>query len=410
MKVRCSVSFPLIFRFMLLLASAMLALAIVFVLLLRFSVNKKHDLELKNSISIISKTITESGINELDFIELPYYVSYVVYDFDNREVFATNDALLPLLDSEGKCLIYFSENFFTDSDLFIRFRTEKLNFNDKQLIIECAFDIENDSAAQMSRELPRLAVISLFPILVIAFIFSFLISRQTIFAFQKLQSDYNREKAFTSNVSHELKTPISIIYGHANLLKRWGKNDPVQLCNSINAILHETENMNGIIKNLLDMSRLERGVIEIKKTRFFVTNLFMRLKDEFKILYPKMKIEIFDQDFIEIESDENKIHQIFTAVLSNSVKFAGEDCIVKLSAKKIGNKVELSACDNGKGFSESEMPFVFERFFKGDSSHDRNVTGSGLGLSVSKVLSEAIGASIRIENAKNGGAIVAVVI
>ncbi len=406
MKAKCFVSFPLVFRFMLLLASAMLSLAIVFVLLLRLSVTRNHDSELKNSIDLISKTLTESGIEELDFIELPYYMSYVVYDFNNRNVLSTNDALLPLLDSNGKCLVYFSENFFTDSDLFIRFKTENLTFKGKQLIIECAFDIENDSAAQMSRVLPLLAAMSFLPILLIAFIFSFFISRQTIFAFQKLQSDYDREKAFTSNVSHELKTPVSIIYGHANLLKRWGKDDPVQLSKSIDAILHETENMNTIITNLLDMSRLERGIIEVKKTRFYVTNLFVRLRDEFKILYPKMKFEIFDQDFIEIESDENKIHQIFTAALSNSVKFAGEDCCIKFIAKKTGNKVELSVIDNGKGFSENEMPFVFDRFFKGDSSHNRNVSGSGLGLSVSKALAEAIGASIKIGNAQNAGAIV----
>ena len=207
-------------------------------------------------------------------------------------------------------------------------------------------------------------------------------------------------------MSHELKTPISIIDGHANLLKRWGKDDPKQLSESIDAILHETENMNRVVTTLLDMSRLENGKIKVEKTRFFVTNFFVRLKEEFSALYPEMSFEIIDEDFLEIETDEAKLHQIFTVILSNSVKFAGKECRIKLCAHKNGSKIVLSAEDNGAGFAPEVLPHVFERFYKGDSSHDRNVSGSGLGLSIAKTLAQALGMSIEAKNAPTGGALI----
>ena len=403
---RLSPSVFLSLRFMLLIAFSMLSLSLLFVLLLRSSVTRKQDSDLAQGISLISETINSKGMDELAFLELPYYITYAVWEQESGMVISTNDSLLPLLESEGKSRTYFEKDFFTDSDLNIRYRTKKLDFAGKPLVAECAIDIANDSAAKMLSALPFLALVSLAPILLLSFTLSLLISRSTIKAFKKLQEDYDREKAFTSNVSHELKTPISIIDGHANLLKRWGKDDPAQLTQSIEAILRETENMNAIVTTLLDMSRIENGRVKIENKKFYVTNFFAKLKDEFKVTHPECTIRISDPDFLEIETDEQKLHQIFTVILSNSVKFAGEKCEINLAARKNGSKIELSASDNGPGFTEELLNHAFERFYKGDTSHDRNVSGAGLGLSIAKALSLALGGDIKAKNAPAGGALI----
>ena len=401
-----SISFSLALRFMLILSFAMLSLSTIFVLALDFSVTKRQDAEIEKSLSQISQSLLSSPMDELAFLPLPYYMTFAVWEEGSALPLATNDSLLPLLDSGGKNQTYFEKDFFTDSDLLIRYKSERVTLGEKELLIECAIDIENDSASKMISALPQLIFLSLPPILVLSFALSMLISRKTISAFKKLQEKYDREKAFTANVSHELKTPISIIDGHANLLKRWGKDDPKQLSQSIDAILKETENMSRVVTTLLDMSRLENGRVKIEKSRFYVTNLFVRLKEEFSALYPEMHFEIIDEDFIELETDEAKVHQIFTAILSNSVKFAGKKCKIKLSANKNGGKTELSAEDNGPGFAPEILPHIFERFYKGDSSHDRNISGSGLGLSIASVLANALGASIKAKNAPTGGALI----
>ena len=405
-----SISFPLALRFMLILAFSMLSLSVLIVSLLRFSVTHKQNRELEESISLISFAILNDKADELDFLNLAYYITYTVYETESRTVITTNDSLLPLLDSDGKKMTYLAKNFFTDSDLEIRYLTKRLEKDGRELTVECAIDIANDSATKMIAALPGLLAIAFFPVLILSFALSFLISRSTITAFKKLREDYDRERAFTSNVSHELKTPISIIDGHANLLKRWGKSDPKQLEDSIDAILRESENMNRVVTTLLDIARIENGQIQVEKSRFFVTNFFARLKDEFKITHPKLVFEIIDDDFLEIESDEQKLHQIFTVILSNSVKFAGEDCKITLMARKIGGNIELSSSDNGKGFSEDIIPHVFERFYKGDLSHDRNVSGAGLGLSIAKTLTLALGGTIKAENNPAGGATVKILL
>ena len=369
---------------------------------------RRQDADLRNSVALISDTILHSGTDELDFLELAYYVTYVVYEPDSKRVLSTNDSLLPLLDAGEKCRTYFEKDFFTDSDLNIRYLTKNITAGDRILAVECALDIANDSAAKMLSAVPQLVIIALVPVLLVSFALSFLISRKTITAFRPLQANYDREKAFTANVSHELKTPISVVSGHANLLKRWGKDDPAQLSASIDAIIRETETMNAIVTTLLDMSRMEQGRIVVEKSRFFATNFFMRLKEEFSALYPAMHFTILDEGFCEIETDESKLHQIFTVILSNSVKFAGKDCAITLSARKTDGKMELSASDNGEGFASDVLPHVFERFYKGDASHNRNVSGAGLGLSIAKTLSEVIGAEIRAGNDEHGGARVVV--
>ena len=445
-KASYGIEIPLALHFMLLLSAAMLSLSVLFVLGLRFSVTRRQDAELRESIGRITHTLETDGAEELAFTELAYYITYVVYD-DSGAVLATNDSLLPLLDSGGKCRSYFQKGYFTDGDLNIRYLTRRVagvsaaggsnavdggnameggttagtgsstnaagsttadGVSTSALTVECALDIANDSAAKMLSAVPLLALIALIPVLLISFAISFLISRSTLSAFRRLQAEYDREKAFSSNVSHELKTPISIIDGHANLLKRWGKDDPAQLEQSIDAILHETETMNAIVTTLLEMSRLEQGHISVQKERFFVTNLFASLKEEFCALYPALRVIISDPDFIELESDVQKLHQIFTVIMANSIKFAGKDCCITLSCRRAGNRTELSAADNGSGFAPQVLPHVFERFYKGDASHRRDEGGAGLGLSIAQALVQALGGSIRAANTESGGAVIVV--
>lgn len=445
-KASYGIEIPLALHFMLLLSAAMLSLSVLFVLGLRFSVTRRQDAELRESIGRITHTLETDGAEELAFTELAYYITYVVYD-DSGAVLATNDSLLPLLDSGGKCRSYFQKGYFTDGDLNIRYLTRRVGgvsaaggsnavtdvsaleggttagagssinaagsttadgVSTSALTVECALDIANDSAAKMLSAVPLLALIALIPVLLISFAISFLISRSTLSAFRRLQAEYDREKAFSSNVSHELKTPISIIDGHANLLKRWGKDDPAQLEQSIDAILHETETMNAIVTTLLEMSRLEQGHISVQKERFFVTNLFASLKEEFCALYPALRVIISDPDFIELESDVQKLHQIFTVIMANSIKFAGKDCCITLSCRRAGNRTELSAADNGSGFAPLVLPHVFERFYKGDASHRRDEGGAGLGLSIAQALVQALGGSIRAANTESGGAVIVV--
>ena len=394
------VSFSLALKFMLLLAAAMLFLSVLFIGLLNLSVKNKQSKELRESAALICQTIFEGNIDDLDFITLPYYITYTVYD-ESKNVLSTNDSLLPLLDSNGKVKEYFEKDYFIDSNLNVRFLTQKVSLDGgRALLVETAIDIENDSAAKMLSAVPRLVLFALLPVLLLAFAISYLISKNTISAFKKLRQDYDRERSFTSNVSHELKTPISIIDGHANLIKRWGKNDEAQLEESVNAILRETQNMNGIVSTLLELSKLEEGQIKVEKNTIVINDFFEKLRKEYpeNVIYEKTPVTLY--------TDEQKLHQIFVILISNSLKFAGPECKITLSAIQNAGSIELTLTDNGPGFEPQTIPHIFERFYKGNQAHtyEANKSGSGLGLSIAKTLCDLLGAQITAQNNPSGGA------
>ena len=394
------VSFSLALKFMLLLAAAMLFLSVLFIGLLNLSVKNKQSRELRESAAVICQTVANGDIDDLDFITIPYYITYTVYD-DSKTVLSTNDSLLPLLDSDGKVKEYFEKDYFIDSNLNVRYLTQKVSLvGGSTLLVETAIDIENDSAAKMLSAVPRLVLFALLPVLLLAFAISYLISKNTISAFKKLRQDYDRERTFTSNVSHELKTPISIIDGHANLIKRWGKDDEAQLEESVNAILRETQNMNGIVSTLLELSKLEEGQIKVEKTTIVVNDFFENLRNDYpeNVVYEKTPVTLY--------TDEQKLHQIFIILISNSLKFAGPECKITLSAIQNAGTIELTLIDNGPGFEPQTIPHIFERFYKGNQAHtyEANKSGSGLGLSIAKTLCNLLGTKIIALNAPAGGA------
>ena len=412
-KKTTEVSFSLALKFMLLLAAAMLFLSVLFIGLLNLSVKNKQSKELRESAALICQTIVNGNIDDLDFITLPYYyITYTVYD-ESKEVLFTNDSLLPLLDSNGKVKEYFEKDYFIDSNLNVRFLTQKVSPDGvSSVTVETAIDIENDSAAKMLNEVPRLVLFALLPVLLLAFAISYLISKKTISAFKKLRQDYDRERTFTSNVSHELKTPISIIDGHANLIKRWGKDDVAQFEESINTILRETQNMNGIVSTLLELSKLEEGQVKVEKATIVVNDFFKNLQKEYpeNVVYENSEQEelagVQQKSSLTLYSDEQKLHQIFIILISNSLKFAGPECKIMLSAIQKENTVDLIFTDDGPGFESQTIAHIFERFYKGNQAHtyEANKSGSGLGLSIAKTLCDLLGAQITAQNNPSGGA------
>ena len=223
--------------------------------------------------------------------------------------------------------------------------------------------------------------------------------------FLRIKADFDRERQFSSDVSHELNTPLTVISGQAGLLLRWGKDNPEQLEKSLNAIKDEAKSMHAIIENLLQISRVESGRIKPQLCIVDVGELFARVEGEFSAVAPEVKFTLECPAPVTIETDPEMLHQILTVLVSNSVKFAGGKCTVRLSAVA-GEDGRIMICesDDGPGISEEALPHVFERFYRGDEAHTRAAGGSGLGLSIAKTLVEALGGNITAGNIKPHGA------
>lgn len=453
-----SISVRLAFRFTLVLTIAILALSLAFVWIIQSLIRSKQNMELMNSADVIERILIKleskkdgtllhnrSGRTDFPFSlkkEIPYYITYVVSDFAGN-MLKTNDNLLPILsDTNGEVKRFFKENYFIDGNLDIQYFTKKIEINDKVLFIQTARDYERDELSKIVPTVPKSILLVILPILLVSFLISLLITKNTMnpviritkaaskisssnlgsrlvssgagdeidklietfnSLFERLKYDFDRERQFTSDVSHELKTPLAVILGQINLLLRWGKDDKNQLEKSLVSIKKESKSMEAIISNLLQISRLENGKIKPNIESVDLYEMFVRLQEEFKSVAQNMKISIFDSKF-SIITDAELLHQVLTVVISNSQKYAGEDCEIKLSARKDAENVEIIIEDNGKGFAENVLPHVFERFYRGDEAHTRSFGGSGLGLSIAKVIVETLGGSIRAENSGTHGA------
>ena len=383
-------------------------------------------------------------VQPLDFSRIPYYVSYVVAssESDFSEVVFTNDPFLPVLPETGsRAKTYIAKDFFIDGNLAILYFSKKTG--DGKYLIQVSLDMERDISSHLLDKIPPAIAIAVLPILLVSFFISRLIAKNTMAPvvrltksadkisssnlgtllprsgngdeidnlastfnslFERLKSDFDREKSFTSDVSHELKTPVAVIMGQSNLLLRWGKDDPVQLQKSLESIKSEAKSMNAIITNLLEISRLENGLVKPSVSSVDIKEMFMRISEEFHAVSPSVVFEIPEKESAVIETDSELLHQVLTVVVSNSVKFSGDSCRIKLGWETSGNSMKIFSEDDGPGFSDDVLPHVFQRFYRGDEAHVRSSGGAGLGLSIAETIVECLGGKICAYNCSPHGA------
>lgn len=453
-------------RFMFVLTIAVLLLSLSFLYFVRSLVNANQTSELKKNqerifqalenMDYTEQIVDEEGSDVLQLLisDLPYYMTYIVYNPETGEIFATNDPFLPLLkETSGKAVHHFEKDFFFDGDLDILYYAEShiLQHNtiglNQKVVVAVAMNMENDSFAIIFTKLPLAILLMALPVLLLSFLVSLFITKNTIKPvvkitkaaqqmttekldgqlpitgqgdeidelsrtfnelFLRIKADFDRERQFSSDVAHELNTPLTVISGQANLLLRWGKENPEQLEKSLNAIKGETKSMHTIIENLLQISRVESGRVKPQLCEVDIRAIFERVVDEFASVFPEVKFEIKTGDeglANTLQTDPEMLHQIITVLVSNSVKFAGEKCSVVLGTVcgKAGGLVVYES-DDGPGISEDALPHVFERFFRGDEAHTRSAGGSGLGLSIAKTLCDALAAEISAGNVEPHGA------
>ena len=459
-------------RFMFILTTSVILLSLSILFFLRSLVRSNQEEGLVNAANGVFSVITRiqekdelnhsENADELHPVvipEIPYFISYIVYDSDTEEILATNDPFLPLLkDTNGKAKRYFAKNFFFDGDLDVVYYAESFELQNRKIVVAVSENNEKNFLNMIFKKLPAALLFMIIPILIISFFVSLFITKNTISPvvkitkkartmttenldgqlplsgrgdeiddlskafnelFLRIKADFDRERQFSSDVSHELNTPLTVISGQANLLLRWGKDNPEQLEKSLLAIKDEAKSMHAIIENLLQISRVESGRVKPQVCEVTVCDLFERVRAEFSAVVPEVKFEIETARVAGnavddvINTDPEMLHQILTVLVSNSVKFAGEKCTVKLGIKRsfindnetddVGHIV-IYESDDGPGIAGETLPHVFERFYRGDEAHTRSAGGCGLGLAIAKTLCGALGAEITAGNAEPHGA------
>ena len=220
------------------------------------------------------------------------------------------------------------------------------------------------------------------------------------------QIDARQKTSFVSNVSHELKTPLTTIRMYAELLGEKQIKDPEKQQNYLKTIIRESQRLTRLVNNVLDFSRLEQGRKEFAKEDIDLAALLHQLLDSQMMRIDEAQINLTRNIFAEpakIDSDRDALEQIILNLIDNAIKYAanGKNLMVELEPQK--NCWVVRVKDNGPGIPAGHRQQIFDKFHRVDASLTARQQGSGLGLSIARQLAEGLGGSLSFCSNEGGG-------
>lgn len=227
--------------------------------------------------------------------------------------------------------------------------------------------------------------------------------------FNRLASDLRRyeetRQSFVANVSHELRSPLTSMQG---LLQGVidGTIPEDERLHYLGIVLDETKRLNVLINELLDLTRLESGQFPMEVQEVEVNELIRRIliTYESKIDVKSLMVEVdFEHDKEPAEADPNRLTQVISNLIDNAIKFANYGGRLRLATSSDDKNVFVSVNNSGEPIPRSSLPFLFDRFYKGDESRNRSVEGTGIGLSIVRKILEQHHQKIWVESDKIGG-------
>lgn len=227
----------------------------------------------------------------------------------------------------------------------------------------------------------------------------------------KLKEDIERERSlvkmrkdFVSSVSHELKTPIALIQGYAEGLKLNINEDEENRNFYCDVIMDETEKMNRLVRDLLDLSQMESGTLKLDKTVFDISVLADYLLEKYKPVFSEkgIKLQVEKDEDVKVYGDCARIEQVVVNYLNNALNHVDEQRVIKLVITAKNDKVKISVFNTGRNIPEDSLDKIWTSFYKVDKARTRAYGGTGLGLTVVKSILDLHQNAYGVENEDGG--------
>lgn len=228
---------------------------------------------------------------------------------------------------------------------------------------------------------------------------------------KKLEQEIERErkidemrKEFVSNVSHELRTPIALIGGYAeglklNILKSEAKKN--FYCD---VIIDETQKMNALVGDLLDLSQMESGSFKLHKQVFYINDLIQQIVEKYHNIFADngIKVEVHVPDDLLVYADLLRMDQILVNYINNAVSHTDHNKVISITCFREAHRVRTEVYNTGKAISDDEKEKIWHSFYKTDQARTREAGGYGLGLSIVKAILESDNQQYGVENREGG--------
>ncbi len=219
---------------------------------------------------------------------------------------------------------------------------------------------------------------------------------------RELQKAENLRRELIANISHDLRTPLTMITGYGEVIRDLpGENTP----ENIQVIIDEANRLTSLVNDMLDLSKMQTGAIEIEREDFSLTD---EIRDIFKRYTKLREQEGYDIQFIAdknayVSADRVKIGQVVYNFINNAINHCGDDKTVVVTQKTNDKRVRIEVTDHGDGIDPEKLEYIWDRYYKVDREHKRGVIGTGLGLSIVKNILDLHGAKYGVKSKLGSG-------
>lgn len=220
----------------------------------------------------------------------------------------------------------------------------------------------------------------------------------------RMQAAYAQQTRFVSDASHELRTPIAVVKGYADLLNRWGRTDPEILDEGIRAIQTETAHMSHLVEQLLFLARGDSGRTQMRFETLSLAALCEEVYAESEMIHPTHRWQFQTLADPLVTADAAMLKQAVRILIDNAVKYTKEGESIRLRVLIDGNGQPcIEVQDSGIGIDREDLKHVFERFFRADPARTGSTGGTGLGLSIAKWIVDRHGGSFTLTSEREAG-------
>lgn len=221
----------------------------------------------------------------------------------------------------------------------------------------------------------------------------------------ELSKTENLRRELLANVSHDLKTPLTMIKAYAEMVRDVTYKDDTKRTKDLNIIIEETDRLNVLVNDILELSKIQSGtqklIIEQFDLEKFVKNIIKRydIMSENK----KYKFKVSINKNIIVSADRKRIEQVMYNLINNAINYTGDDKKIIISALELENTVRIEVKDTGKGIDKEELENIWDKYYKIDKTHSREQVGSGVGLSIVKNILINHNCNYGVESIKGNG-------
>lgn len=224
------------------------------------------------------------------------------------------------------------------------------------------------------------------------------------YAAKELSKVEKLRRELIANMSHDLRTPLTMISGYSEVMRDIPGENTAE---NVQIIIDETKRLTNLVNDMLDLSKLQAGALELNSSTFNLTLEIQGIIERYdKLLTSKdFTIDFENQEDVNIEADNIKINQVIYNLINNAINYCGDDHKVIVKQKIVNDIVTIEIIDHGPGIEKEQIPYIWERYYKIDKTHVRSKIGSGLGLSIVRSVLELHQAKYGVKSVVGSGTI-----